>query len=354
VLLTKNSTILAAILLILASVMRVPIVNDVRLSFQIMFQMAVTVLLAYALWQYADKWLAALLCLLMLSGFFPLVTRDSFLSFQVVFFGAVWYLMIVKFTEDDGVLMDAMCIIALCHIVFQVLQIFKFDPVYVALGDVGDTVRTVGLMSNRNELAALIAFCFPAFLRRGWVWLLPVVALGLFNTHVTGGILAVLVATIVFAFSCKRKWIPYSIIAGCLAGGAISYFYIDTPGFERLAVWEITWRLYSDRWFAGFGLGSFNSIFANPGFVKILKIHYAQAHNDLLQGLFESGIVFGIIVIGYLVNIARRMSVKAIIPVTALVAIIVNSLVNFPFHIGTTAMIAITWMGILQKRLNDA
>ena len=331
--------------------MRLPIVSDVRLSFQIMFQMAVTVLLAYAIWHYADKWLAVLLCLLMLSGFFPVITRDSFLTFQLVVFGAVWYLLIVLFAEDDGVLMDAMCIIALCHIIFQVFQIFKFDPIYRDIHPENLVVRTVGLMSNRNELAALIAFCFPAFLRKGWVWFLPAVALGLFNTHVTGGILAVFVAGVVFTFSCERKWIPYAVIAGCFVCGAVSYLYIDPPGFERLIAWKIAWRLYTEQWFTGFGLSSFGAIFANPGFVKILKIHYAQAHNDLWQGVFESGIGFGIIVIGYIVNVIRRMRITAIIPFAALVAIIVNSLVNFPFHIGTTAMIAITWMGMLEQGL---
>jgi len=342
--------------------MRVPIANDVRLSFQIMFQMAVTVLLAYALWQYADKWLAALLCLLMLSAFFPLATVQSVQTFQVVFFGAVWYFLIVRFVEDDGVLMDAMCIIALCHIGFQTIQVLGIDRIYKDVFGVGILYKdiapgmglrdvTVGLMSNRNGLAALIAFCFPAFLRGKWMWCLPLVALGLVNTHVSGGILAVLVATIVYTFSCKRKWIPYAVIAGCLGCGVISYFFIDAPGFERLVAWKIAWKVYTQHWFTGYGLGHFQVVFASPDLIKYLKIYYAQLHNDLFQGLFESGIAFVIIVVGYLVSIIRRMSAKAIIPVTALVAIIVNSLVNFPFHIGTTAMIAITWMGILQKRL---
>lgn len=186
------------------------------------------------------------------------------------------------------------------------------------------------------------------------MWCLPLVALGLVNTHVSGGILAVLVATIAYTFSCKRKWIPYAVIAGCLGCGVITYFFIDAPGFGRLAAWKIAWKIYTEHWFAGYGLGHFQVVFASPDLIKALKVYYAQLHNDLGQGVFESGIAFAILVVGYLVNIARRMSVKAIIPVTALVAIIVNSLVNFPFHIGTTAMIAITWMGILQKRLNDA
>ncbi len=81
-------------------------------------------------------------------------------------------------------------------------------------------------------------------------------------------------------------------------------------------------------------------------------------HNEFVQGLFEMGIAFPAIIGGYYIGIYRRFMDgftfcrTATLPVTALIIISANSMVHFPFHIASTAMIAVTWMAILEIQLN--
>jgi hypothetical protein len=64
------------------------------------------------------------------------------------------------------------------------------------------------------------------------------------------------------------------------------------------------------------------------------------------------------IVVGYLVSTYRsvkRLHRKEMLPaVTGLVIIVVNCSYNFLFHIGTTAIIAVTLLAILQKQIKEA
>jgi len=249
------------------------------------------------------------------------------------------------------ILLDAMCIIALCHVVYQMVQVCGHDLIYT-----GGSGYYVGLMSNPNELAAVLAFCLPAFFRKGWVWLIPLVIAGFINNPVSsaGGVVAGTAAVIVFLLGYKRKWVGFVGICCCLIGATLFVIYIDKGSISsRLDVWKIAWDLYSQKWIMGFGLGHFQDVFVNPVLKAILGANFAQAHNDLLQGLFEMGAGFAILVCGYFVSIIRRVNKKAILSLAAITGIVVNSLVNFPFHIAITAMVAVTWMAILQVQLND-
>ncbi len=90
----------------------------------------------------------------------------------------------------------------------------------------------------------------------------------------------------------------------------------------------------------------------------ISNVFCRTAHNEYLQGFFEMGIAFPVLVIGYFISIYRRFVDKfgfinrdAILPVAAIIIIAVNSAFNFAFHIAPTAMVAILWMAILQIKL---
>lgn len=347
----RNLIILAAVLLILTSVCRIPISDNVRFSFQFLFQVSTAILLAYAIWFFGNKWLSALLVLATVSCFYPRLTGNSFVTFQLIVFAAAWYLIIVYALKPRyvSILLDAMCIIALCHVAYQMFQICGYDFIYRARGNVGNTVRTVGLMSNRNELAALLSFCLPAFFRKGWVWLIPLMIVGFFNTHVMGGILAGFVALGVFLIRYLHRWIWVSIAVLVVLFGLYCVFLDFHIDLSRLTAWSLMWDLYKHNWLFGFGIGSFQTIFYTPELRQFFIAPFAQAHNDIFQGVFEMGIGFAVIFIGYLISVRK----KAIIPLAALGAIVVNSLVNFPFHIAITAMIAVTWMAILEVQLND-
>lgn len=351
----RNIIILAALLLILTAVCRVPISGNVRLSFQLLFQISIAVLLAYAIWFFGNKWLAGLLILSTISCFYPTLSISSFITFQLVVFGAVWYLILVYALKPKwvNILLDAMCIIALCNVLYQTGQRFHFDLIYK------DGGKTVGLMSNPNELSALLAFCLPAFFRKTWVWFIPVVVLGFLTLGGAkgsfGGVVASLAAVTVFMFKFERKWIGIAGIAGAIIVGFLFFNYNDGATISgRLKVWLVGWNLYRENGFFGFGLGNWSVVFFDSELRQVLGTWFAHAHNDLLQGVFEMGISFAVLTVGYFGSIVRRINKKAILSLAAITAIVVNSLVNFPFHIAITAMIAVTWMAILDVELNDS
>lgn len=97
-------------------------------------------------------------------------------------------------------------------------------------------------------------------------------------------------------------------------------------------------------WF-GSGVGHWKIVFA---YFKTPGGYWRYAHNDFLQATFEMGIGFVAILIGYIVELFRRFKGNQLIPITGLIIVILNATVNFPFHIGQTALMAITWAGLLE------
>lgn len=346
----RNLIILAAILLVLTSVCRLPLIGQVRVSFQLLFQISVAIMLAYGIWLKGNRWLSGLLILATISCFHPKLTVNSFLTFQVIVFGAVWYLILLyclKKKENMYILLDAMCVLAVCNVLYQGVQFAGYDWIF---NDIGKAEKTqlVGFMSNRNELGAVLAFCLPAFFRRRWIFAIPLILIGLIGTHCMGGVLAAGAATAVYLFWRLRRWAAITGLTVCLAGAALYAIYFD-PHFDtsRLTAWGLMWDLYRNNWVTGYGLGSFQTIFM--GLKEHFVTPYAQAHNDLFQGIFEMGIGFAVLTAGYLISIVRRR--ESILAIAAMTGIVVNSLVNFPFHVAITAMIAITWMAILEHDL---
>lgn len=351
----RNLIILAAILLLLTSVCRVPLVNQVRVSFQLLFQISVALMLVYCIWCVGNRWLAGILFLATFSCFYPRLSSESFFTFQLIVFGAMWYLVLVFSLKSrwKTILLDAMCVIALCNILYQVSQSFGYDFIYRDIGN-SSAIRTPGLMSNRAEMSALLAFCLPAFFRKGWAWLIPLVIGGFINTRVFGGAAAGFAASMVYLFKFERKWIGYISVVGAILGGVAFFTLIEGSDLSRLKAWNLAWDLYKHNWIFGFGLGHWQIIFGDEAMRSYFTAPFAQAHNDLLQGVFEMGIGFAVLTVGYFVSIIRRINKRAILSLAAMAGIVVNSLVNFPFHIAITAMIAITWMAILENDLRKS
>ena len=75
-------------------------------------------------------------------------------------------------------------------------------------------------------------------------------------------------------------------------------------------VWRETIRLTYERPFWGWGIGSFKIVFhqiAQIGSFAQGEGVWLQAHNCWLQGLFETGFLGFIIIVGYIVNLFKRL-----------------------------------------------
>lgn len=124
--------------------------------------------------------------------------------------------------------------------------------------------------------------------------------------------------------------------------------------------------MHREAWLLGYGLGSWLVIFPDG-------VHWflRRTHNDILQVWFELGAMgvlamglYGWFVISRIIR-ARpwgradkigRISNKrpdVIFAAAGLVAVVLCSLGNFPFHTAGTAVVAVAWMGMYEVAISS-
>lgn len=344
--------IVLATTLAVSSLVRFPC-DDLRLSMRLLFEIAVASAVALWVWR-QNKWVSMFCALATISMLYPLYSRHSYLSFVAVLLGVVWYMILVQFFNRDNInmLYNSICLIALVNILWLVLQRFNMDPLFAA-GAVSARGTPVALMGNINFASALLAICFPAFLRKYWFWVLPALLWGLVRAHSTGGAVSVAAAVCVFLILHGYK----GFMVFPLAALILYCRYVDAPHLSngsRFDAWAYALKLYKQHWLMGSGIGHWKDI-GRVWRPELRGLWWQALHNEFLQALFEMGIGFAAIAAGYFADIVRRARRRqeAILPLAGLAAICTNSLVNFPFHIGTTAMLSVTWLAILEVSLRD-
>ncbi|MEE8398566.1 MAG: O-antigen ligase family protein [Desulfobacterales bacterium] len=275
---------------------------------------------------------------------FPFFARPSYQAFHFVLYGCLLYAIIVVSGDGDtqGALLDMMCLLGIANATLLVFQYFGIDPLYTVKSDV------VGFMGNPNEASAMLAFCFMAFTRKRWVWFIPLIICGFVACGSAGGPVGVSAGIFIYGILAGHYVLSILSVFGCY----LFYGLVHGPySFEgRSSVWEIGMEQFKDEWLFGHGIGRWKIIFKD---IKETGSWFDNAHNEYVQGMVEMGIGFLAVLSGYLIDIARRFRNNERLhrPIAALVIILVNSLVNFPFHIAFTAAIAICWLAILEIEL---
>lgn len=317
-----------------------------------------------------NPWVAMFLLVALVAHFFSQYTPPSIglvlnkklifspatLAFYTILLGVAWYCMIVATFTTVTIrwLLDAMCVIALANMVFLCMQYFGYDPINAS------SVKPLGLTPNSNHASALLAFCVPAFLRPKWYWVLPPLFLAMVITNGKGGMLAAGCGVFFWLMFIDGniKW----KITGCLLTVFVIYIMVKflvsgsvKDSFNaRYDIWLMAWEKFWHHPWLGYGPGQWQTVLHEEYFIqKSTPSWHARTHNEFLQGAVEMGVPFIVVIIGYFVDIARRLKKHALIPLTALVIIIVNSLVNFPFHVPCVGMIAVAWLAILEVQLRE-
>jgi len=243
----------------------------------------------------------------------------------------------------------------LANAIFLILQWFNWDPLHIPVK--GDRESLVGFMDCENSVSAMIAFCFPAFLRGRWKWGLPLILVGFVLSKTFGGVLAVVCTLLFLVFQHFRHWRIRSILIILCASLLMGYsHFIDPPDPNwRLKTWKSSViEFYPQHPWIGFGIGHFKTIYSHPKIIgRTFRTSFQHAHNELVQGLVEMGPLLLIVVFGYIVSVLRRYRSLALLPFLSLIIIFVNSMVFFPFHIALTAMVALSWMAVLENSLSD-
>ena len=334
-----------AIILPVVSLFRFP-ADSLRLMFRVLFEGGVVVLFAGALWKY-NKTIAAFLLASFLMLWFPQYDKMSYLAFQAVFYGLIWYWLTIKVVNVNAVY-NAICLVGLANVAMIIVQFFYLDPLYTPLSDAG---RCTGLMSNQNETGALLAFCFPAFLRKSWLKCLPAIIIGLILAKSSGGMLAI-GAVVIFWMLINNMRKQAVLLVAVVSG----YMVIDGPTIDqRLDAWTVGLNLFTQQPL-GAGIGHWAAVFSVVE-LETTQSRFLQAHNEYVQLIFE----FGVLGICLLVSYFRYFfkSVKTLlgynksdfIPAFGVVSLMVNCFVNFPMHIATTAMLGVTWLSLFDSQI---
>jgi len=315
-----------------------------RLSFQLLAEAGTVAVFAYLLWR-VNKWMAMFLVIVCLSSFFPQYDKASFLASHAVFYGLVWY-YVVFIKGDMESILNVLCIIAILNSIILCLQYFGIDPIFASLGG-GDIVHKTGLMANQNETSAVLALCFPAFLRNKWKFFIPFIFVGFFITGSFGGFIAVIAGLIYYLWSRINKGVLFvSVLIAIIAFTMVDNFWSQ----HRLDTWIVAFKLYTQHFIFGSGIGHWKYVFEGINIKGYEGTVMLQAHNEFVQGVFEMGIPFIVVLIGFILSL-RIKKLDDIFKV-AMIIILINCSVNFTLHIAVTAYIVLTWLALIDKSDN--
>lgn len=339
-------------------------------------------------WQMASIWLAGIAFMALLSSWWwraffalalvqvmlmrPIITAYITLMMIAIFLGAA-----EGFRRMNAVhILNAMCIAGPLLTVWIVLQRIGLASSF-SLG-----ASSAGPF-NIDAGGVFLALCLPAFFRRSYRMLIPVIVAGLILCRSTTAMIAALAVTAVWLVLSRPGWkvLAGGLIAAVLVG-TVFLWRIDplshTMNFDRPHSRWLAWRhivlsYRSAPW--GRGLGSFAQLFPimasgdprlhetyetiGPDGSRMLNSKngwWVQAHNEYLQVGFEMGLQAIVLLAAYLVFLSwrtwRRWHALAGLPaiiLAGMAAVAVSCLGWHTFHIAPLALVGMAWIGMAEQ-----
>lgn len=295
-----------------------------------------------------------------------------------------------RFNRDRAY--DLICFVALANVAWQIMQYFGVFILNLPMH--GYEFSHVGLMSNRNETAALLATCLPCFFRKRWACFLPVMLTGIFLANSYGGILASSIVCslfVVMTMNRKRALLLVVVSVLCMAFFLFYVRPIKNAGpllkSERLIADVVsldTWRYQTMGW----GIGQFKYVFPlvssfnhlspdeakqhislthNQNALKALlenkkKISptyfsvdrmpevFTELHNEYLEWLFNAGWIGFVLLSGGLLSVLYCGLRLGSLAAYGLLASCLSALWFFPWHIIPTAFITTLYVGDITNQ----
>jgi putative inorganic carbon (hco3(-)) transporter len=201
-----------------------------------------------------------------------------------------------------------------------------------------------------------------------WQFSLAVVILGtvaIFFTHSRGALVAIILALAILSFFSRYRWWVLTVVVGAVIVLAIipgvSERFIDVfQGNDnstnvRLVMWQGTWRLISDNWLFGAGLGGFPvlyDVYREARHTELLL----YPHNLILNFWVEIGLIglvaFFWIIISFFQKIYKGYKSgvdKSLLAGVgaALVALLIHGLIDVPYFKNDLAILFWIIIGLL-------
>jgi len=379
------------ILLVIAMTQRPPFFGYYNLSENIRFNMSFifmwVTIFAFGLYIASEinLWIGFFLFYSMISANIY-NTEESGAALLSVILGAILFVTIFHVYNKNAII-TIFCLFSVANFIFIIAQLLNLDLTIIINKKLflPDRQMRMGILDNRNSLSAAFAFCLPVLFDKKLWYGIPIVFAGLIMAKAVGGVISTIPALTYYSYVwLGKKAIIMFIIIAC---GLFLYIkFIDHPDYKsRWACWKMYGEIRQNDYVLvndnkdygairntslfGAGLGHWKKIFnlrdtrSNRCFVceKISEwsgsnrpMIYLQAHNEFIQTDMEMGKIGLLLIIGYLINVLVRVrNINDPRPALILLAVIVDSMVYFPFHIPILAMLIILSMVWLEKELQQ-
>lgn len=296
----------------------------------------------------------------------------SLLNFiNIILFGLLYYVL-HQINFDKKFIFKTFCFIAVFQSIYVILQKCQIDQFFINISSVynarikiGELMRwPVGLWANESVVGWCIALCSPFFLafkefryKAGYF----ISFIAILCTKASAGIIGFVIGFLFWLFFKNRKLAILLILCILILGsilfysGKLDYYLSDT---HRFLVWKKTLAIWNNRTdgraLTGFGHGSFRVLFWQRAPEFRTDGHWAQAHNEYLQVLFEQGFIgLGIMLSLMWITFYNFIkSKKGLIPITSLIICSIISFVGFPFRLAI-AVIPIFALVLAEKEISD-
>lgn len=292
-----------------------------------------------------DQWLAALAGYLLIRTL-PL---SSPYAFEAAYLTVLSAFAIHAMSEVSAPTITRLKAMVLAGGVLQVsygmLQWFGHDPMWIPWAQVVDPgLHIRGTLGNRNFFGAYAAICLVL----GPVWLMPWFFVGLIMAKSVTPIVA---CAIGLAWRYRQSRMALASAAALLVSGGIWAYLRENAILNLHYRWDVWWFAVTDWFpshpFLGMGTGQWaNRIPAAQLRGEVSSISQAvfvAAHNDWLQLVYEGGLIAAVLLgLWFWSRKGLFMGPSG----GAVVVIGVNALGNFPFHVGTTALLALVVLGL--------
>ncbi len=276
----------------------------------------------------------------------PLTSPYAFEAAYLTVFGACVLVVLSRMPVEMIRPLRAMVLAGGClQAGYGILQASGFDPMWIGWHEaVNPALGIRGTLGNSDFFGAYCAMllaCSP-------IWIMPVFLVGLVLSK---SVLACGAAVIGLAVRYRHHWIGPTMAT--LGVSSVIWYAFHRPGGWN-SLWHRTdvWTYAVQDWWAqapilGFGTGQWPLRIPQAQLTQTVS-HvssdvFVQAHNEYLQLLYDGGVI-AVCLLGWWAWTHRALWTGPSAGVIAVVT--VNCLANFPFHVGTTALLALVMIGL--------
>lgn len=304
------------------------------------------------------------------NAYSPAAQTESFMIFSgiaLLFQASTWVDQ-----KSARILMNFMCVSGLIQVGYVLLQKiiipkYEMQPIWWVYELFGTKIKTFNLQNggasgplmHSTYSGAMFAMLTPLFLRKNWIFFLPIMLFGVYSMHsamtyaaTAAGLLSVAFLRVVNLKGSLTILTILTFTAGYFyltSNGTSSPELIDGTLFDdqkRGFIWSRTiefTHLKMIQPFIGMGTGFyadwfpvFQPMWRTPTFIE----RWTNPHNEYLFLWVNYGAV-GVFGLYCLVRKVVSLSYKDSILGGALMAVIVNAFGNFTMHIAPVALVAI-------------